>query len=496
MTFTTPVQESETVREFLDTCFILMPFGDWSDRYFKDIWSSLKNSEVLRDLGVMLESAGIKLQGTDQKLVKSGEMMRNTDTNPPLPLAPQLNPQHPLLQLAQAIEWSYFEGEFSKLSTSEAGRPPLPTRLLVGLHYLKALYNESDESVVSKWVGNPYWQFFCGEQHFQHDLPCHPTTLVKWRQRIGADGMEKLLKQVLQTAQQQQALKPADIKRVIVDTTVQEKAIAFPTDARLYDKARRALVREARQQQVNLRQSYVRLGKRALFKQSRYAAAQQGRRAQKETRRLRVYLGPTIRDIERKLPQPAEAMKGLLAAARRIYEQQKADSGKLYSLHAPEVECIAKGKAHKKYEFGCKVAVVTTNGSNWIVGIDARHGNPYDGATLKPALEQVEKLTGVSPKEAYVDQGFRGSAHQPEGVEVYISGKRKLTGKLRALLKRRSAIEPVIGHGKQDHGMGRNYLRGESGDRVNALLSGCGFNLRKLWRFFAATPLIKAETQA
>lgn len=422
--------------------------------------------------------------------------MKTTDANPPLPLAPQLNPQHPLLQLAQAIDWSYFDTEFGKLSPAEPGRPPLPPRLLVGLHYLKSLYNESDESVVSKWVENPYWQFFCGEQYFQHDLPCHPTTLVKWRQRIGADGMEKLLKQVLQTARQQQALKPADVKRVIVDTTVQEKAIAFPTDARLYDKARRTLVREARKQQLKLRQSYVRLGKRALFKQSRYAAAQQGRRAQKETRRLRTYLGRVIRDVERKLPKPAPAMKAILTAARRIYQQKKQDHQKLYSVYAPEVECIAKGKAQKKYEFGCKVAIVTTNESNWIVGIEARHGNPYDGATLKPALAQVERLTGIKPESAFVDQGFRGSDHQPEGVTVYLSGKRKLRGKLKALLKRRSAIEPVIGHGKQDHGMSRNYLRGESGDRVNALLSGCGFNLRKLWRFLAARPLIEAEALA
>ena len=444
----------------------------------------------------MPKSGGIKLQGSDQNLAKSGEMMKDTDTHPLLPLAPQLNPHHPLLKLAQAINWGYFEGEFSKLSASDVGRPPLPTRLLVGLHYLKALYNESDESVVAKWVENPYWQFFCGEQYFQHDLPCHPTTPVKWRQRVGADGMEKLLKQILQTAQQQQALKTSDIKRVIVDTTVQEKAIAFPTDARLYDKARRRLVSEARKRQLKLRQSYVRLGKRAAFKQSRYAAAQQGRRAQKETRRLRTYLGRVIRDIERKMPKPAEGLKELLTAAKRIYHQQKQDSPKLYSVHAPEVECIAKGKAHKRYEFGCKVAVVTTNESNWIVGIDARAGNPYDGATLKPMLEQVEKLTGEKPQAVFVDQGFRGSDHHPEGVEVYISGKRKLKGKLKLLLKRRSAIEPVIGHSKQDHGLERNYLRGESGDRINALLSGCGFNLRKLWRFLAARPLIQAQALA
>ena len=423
--------------------------------------------------------------------------MKNSDPNlpnTPLPLAPQLNHQHPLLKLAQALDWSSFDNDFNKLSTSEVGRPPLPSRLLVGLHYLKALYDESDESVVAKWVENPYWQFFCGEQFFQHQLPCHPTTLVKWRQRIGPDGMEKLLKQVLQSAQGQEAIKPADIKRVIVDTTVQEKAITFPTDAKLYDKARRALVHQARQHQVKLRQTYVRVGKHAAWKQSRYAAAQQGRRAQKETRRLRTYLGRVIRDLERKLPEPEKVVKELLSYAKRIYEQKKSDSGKLYSVHAPEVECIGKGKVHKKYEFGCKVVVVTSNESNWILGIDARHDNPYDGATLKEAVHQVEKLTGVKVKEAFVDQGFRGVAHHPEGVEVYISGRRKLSGKLKKLLKRRSAIEPVIGHSKHDHGLGRNHLRGKAGDRMNALLSGCGFNLRKLWRFLSVRPLVSAQT--
>lgn len=412
-------------------------------------------------------------------------------------LEPQLNLQHPLIKLAQTIDWSYFEREFNKTAaTDEPGRPPLPTRLLVGLHYLKALYDESDESVVAKWVENPYWQYFCGEQYFRHALPCHPTSLVKWRQRVGPEGFEKLLKQVLQTAQQQQALKPAQIKRVNADTTVQEKAIAFPTDARLYDKARRALVRAAQRQPIKLRQSYVRLGKRALFKQSRYAAAQQGRRAHKETKKLRTYLGRVIRDLERKLPAPPAAFKELLARAKRIHQQQRHDSAKLYSLHAPEVECIAKGKAHKKYEFGCKVAVVTTNQSNWVVGIEAHHGNPYDGATLKPALEQVEKLTGVKAQQAFVDQGYRGATHHPEGVEVFIAGKRKLSGKLKKLLKRRSAIEPVIGHGKQDHGMERNYLRGKNGDRVNAFLTGCGFNLRKLYRFFVNSPSLNAQATA
>lgn len=412
-----------------------------------------------------------------------------------IPLAALLKREHPLVKLADAIEWNDLEQEFRPLS-SEAGRPTLPVRLMVGLHYLKAMYDESDESVVEKWVENPYWQYFCGEECFQHQLPCHPTSLVKWRQRVGAEGMEKLLKQVLKSALLQQALSQHELKVVNVDTTVQEKAIAFPTDARLYDKARRALVRVAQQQQVKLRQSYVRVGKRALLKQSRYAAARQGRRAQKQTKQLRTYLGRVIRDLERKLTTVPATVAQLLERAKQIYRQQKQDSPKCYSVHAPETECIAKGKARKHYEFGCKVAVVTTAWSNWIVAIEAHHANPYDGALLKPALAQVERLTGVQPKRALVDQGFRGTDYHPPDVEVLIADKRKRTGSLRRLLKRRNAVEPVIGHAKQDHALGRNYLKGQQGDRMNALLVGCGFNLRKLMRFFASTATMAVQPSA
>lgn len=399
-------------------------------------------------------------------------------------LAALLSHEHPLYQLAEAIDWSRFDVEFGPLYAEEVGRPGLPMRLMVGLHYLKYLFDESDESVVEKYVENPYWQFFCGRTYFEHELPCHPTSLVKWRRRLGAEGVEKLLTETLSTAKREQALRESEIKRVHVDTTVQEKAIAFPTDARLYHKARRALVRAAQVAGINLRQTYVRLGKQALARQGRYAQARQMKRARRETKRLRLFLGRVIRDIRRKCPKPAPALKALLERSERILRQQRHDTGKLYSVHAPEVECIAKGKAHKPYEFGCKVAVVTTAKTNWVVGISAVHENPYDGVTLSPALKQVERVTAVRPEEAFVDRGFKGATHHPADVSVYISGRKRLTRTLKALLRRRSAIEPVIGHLKQEHGMQRNHLLGQEGDRINALLTGCGFNLRKLWRFF------------
>lgn len=315
-------------------------------------------------------------------------------------------------------------------------------------------------------------------------MPCHPTSLVRWRHRLGAEGVEKLLTETLSTARREQALGDSEIRRVNVDTTVQEKAIAFPTDARLYHKARRALVRAAQSADIPLRRTYVRLGKQALARQGRYAHARQMKRARRETRRLRQYLGRVIRDIRRKCPRPAPALKTLLERSERICRQQRHDRQKLYSVHAPEVECIAKGKAHQPYEFGCKVAIVTTSRSNWVVGIDAVHENPYDGATLAPALKQVERTTEVRPEAAFVDRGFRGAAHHPADVSVYVSGRKRLTRTLKALLRRRSAIEPVIGHLKSVHGMERNHLLGREGDRINALLTGCGFNLRKLWHFF------------
>jgi IS5 family transposase len=297
---------------------------------------------------------------------------------------------HPLYRLAKAIDWTQFESEFGSLYAEDVGRPGLLTRLMVGLHYLKYLFDESDEAVIEKFVENPYWQFFCGCLYFEHELPCHPTSLIKWRRRIGAEGMEKLLTETLSTAKREQALKESEIKRVNVDTTVQEKAIAFPTDARLYHKARRALVRAARSAGINLRQSYARVGKHALARQGRYAQAKQMKRARRETKRLRLCLGRVIRDIQRKCPEPAAQLKLLLERSQRIFKQQRHDTRKLYSVHAPEVECIAKGKAHQPYEFGCKVAVVTTSKTNWVVAIDAVHENPYDGATLSPAINQVE----------------------------------------------------------------------------------------------------------
>ncbi len=273
----------------------------------------------------------------------------------------------------------------------------------------------------------------------------------------------------------------ASLAVVNIDTTVQDKAIAYPTDARLYHKARGALVRIAKQMGMDLRQSYERLSKLALAKNGRYAQARQMKRARREQKRLKTYLGCVIRDIERKLaarsaqagPQEVARLCRLLLIARRIHTQQRHDTGKVYSVHAPEVECIAKGKAHKPYEFGVKVGVVSTSKESFVVGMKSLPGNPYDGHTLKESLEQAQRLTGVATREAYVDRGYRGHGVALDKLKVWIAGaKRGVTVGIKKKLKRRNAIEPVIGHMKNDGRFGKNFLKGTQGDAMNALLCG------------------------
>jgi IS5 family transposase len=399
-----------------------------------------------------------------------------------------INMNHPLVKLSYKIVWSYLEETYGKLYVENVGRPGIPTRVMAGLHYLKHAFDKSDESVVEGFLENPYWQYFCGFTYFQHKLPVDPTSLVKWRQRIGEENIEKMLTATVKTAKQTKELKKSDVKRVNVDTTVQEKAIAFPTDAGLYQKAREKLVAAAQERNIPLRQTYKRVGKKAYAKQGRYRHAGQMKRARKTTKKLKNYLGCVIRDIKRKYPDPDKKMMELLDISTRIHTQQRHDKNKLYSLWAPEVECIAKGKSHKKYEFGCKASFVSTSKNNWIIGVQALHGNPYDGHTLEEALRQAERISGYRIKHAYCDRGYRGvSLPKDIECEIHLAGRRRktMTRSERKWLKRRSAIEPVISHVKHDNGMERNHLHGEKGDQINAVLCGCGFNLRKLLRAFS-----------
>lgn len=406
-----------------------------------------------------------------------------------LRLEQMLDQRHALYRVAGKIDWSLAEQRFGGLY-SEKGRPGIAVRLMVGLHYLKHAFNESDETVVTRWVENPYWQYFCGEEYFRHTLPIDPSQMTRFRDRIGEEGCEYMLGLTVVAGIDTQTVAKASVAVVNVDTTVQDKAIAYPTDAKLYHKARKTLVKQAKQLGIALRQSYERLSKRALLMNARYAHARQMQRAKREQKRLRTYLGRVIRDIERKLGHQQATpnhprLNRLLEIARRIHTQQRNDKNKVYSVHAPEVECIAKGKVHKRYEFGVKIGVVSTNKESFVVGIKSLPGNPYDGHTLAASLDQVHRLTGVAPEEAYVDRGYRG--HGLTGaVKVWITGaKRAVTVAIKKKIKRRNAVEPVIGHMKNDGRLGRNFLKGAVGDATNALLCGAGHNLRKILRRLA-----------
>ena len=358
--------------------------------------------------------------------------------------------------------------------------------MIAGLHYLKHTYGLSDDEVVQRWAENPYWQYFCGETYFQHELPLNPSSLSRWRKRLGESGVESLLSATIEAALASKAVKPRDLKRVTVDTTVQEKAIAFATDSKLYNRARERLVRLAKAHAVPLRQSYVRVGPRLLFKNNRYGYARQTRRMRRTTSKLKTVLGRVVRDIERKLIEQPEAVQATfaeeLALARRLLVQQRHDRNKLYALHVPEVECITKGKVPKRYEFGVKISMATTNRSNRVVGAKSLPGNPHDGHTLKWALQPVEQLTGQRTERCYVDLGYRG--HNIEDTQVFKARqKRGVTSSIQKELKRRNAIESIIGHMKNDGHLGRNYLKGVDGDAINVILCGAGQNIRLTLRY-------------
>jgi len=366
---------------------------------------------------------------------------------------------------------------------SSAGRPRLPIRLMASLLYLKNSFNLSDEELVARWSENVVWQFFSGMAYYEPRLPCDATQIGRFRTAIGEEGLEQLLKFTIETAVEMGAIKPAELERVIVDSTVQEKAIAHPVDSRLLEIARYKVVKAAKAAGIALKQTFAAEGKQLRRKAGGYAHAKQFKRLKKVVKRQRTILGVVMREVQRKLAAQAQAkavaaggapasepsgalalgaLKTLLECAERIRTQERKDKNKLYALHAPEVECIGKGKARKPYEFGVKVSLAVTHKQGLMVGARAFPGNPFDGHTLAQQLEQTTNLLqdlGRKPKQAIVDLGYRGVDADNPGVEIIHRGKYKtLTKMQRRWLKRRQAIEPAIGHTKSDHRMDRCWL--------------------------------------
>lgn len=341
-----------------------------------------------------------------------------------------INLKHELVELAGRIDWDFIDLEMAPLY-SERGRPGIESRFVIGLLLLKHIYGLSDEGVCERWVHDPYFQHFTGEEFFQHAFPHERSDLSHWRARLG-EKLELLLAESLRVAHASGALRTHDLKRVTVDTTVQEKAITFPTDAKLLHAAIKGLGRLAKKHGVPLRQSYLRIAKRAAMMAGRYAHAKQFKRHQRQLRLLRTRLGRLIRDIRRKIIGRSDieaAFQWPLSRAEQIRSQQQRQRGwKLYSFHAPEVECIGKGKARAPYEFGVKASIVTTNarapGGQFVLHAKALPGNPYDGHTLGQVIDATEKLTGCAIERAYVDKGYRGhNAEKPH--RVFISGQKR-----------------------------------------------------------------------
>lgn len=397
-------------------------------------------------------------------------------------LAEQCDPRQALVKLAEEIDWEHFEQSFGE-HYSEQGRPAKPVRLMVGLLLLKHLENLSDEQLIERWVQNPYYQLFCGMTQFQWELPCHPTDLVYFRRRIGEEGCTLLLQSSAQL--HGDALQEREI---VVDTTVQEKNITHPTDTKLYHQIIKRCWKLADTHEVKLRRRYSKDVRNAVLAQRWRGHAKRAKQARKGVRRLRTIAHCLIRELRRKLcADEAAAQASNFELYQRVLNQKPKDKNKIYSLHEPAVYCVAKGKAHKKYEFGSKASVAMTKDTGVIVAAVAHPENIYDGHTLPGVLEVTESIMGQRPSKAIVDRGYRGRK-KVGPTEILPPGKpptgqtRSQKNRMRKRFRRRAAIEPVIGHLKHDFRLSRCYLKGQLGDQLNLLLAATAWNLRKRMR--------------
>lgn len=400
-------------------------------------------------------------------------------------LSEQLNPSHELFTFSRLLDWDALEKNFAEKFVAEIGAPAKPVRLVVGIMILQHMYGFSDESVIVGWIENPYWQYFCGYDYLQWKFPIHPTTLTKWRKRIGVEGIEKVLELLVDSALRVGIVTKKSLKKTIVDTTVMPKAIAYPTDARLYLRAINELARFAKNHNIQLRQTYSKLAPRASRMASRFMHSRKFKKAQREIKRLRIFLGRVLRDLLRKMSEDKKLQKRaapVICTIGKILLQERDGKDKVYSVHEPHVECIAKGKAHKKYEFGCKTSIVLTHKEGLALSVQALHGNPFDGHTLADALNHAEKICGERIDKVFVDKGYRG--HGIKDREIVISkNRKKMHWRKWKEMSRRQSIEPYIGHMKSDGKLGINYLKGKLGDKLNALLCGIGHNGRMIVNF-------------
>jgi IS5 family transposase len=397
----------------------------------------------------------------------------------------QLNHKHPLYILSEKINWQQFEETFAKHYRKDFGRPAKPIRLMVSLLILKHVRNLSDESVVEQWSENVYYQYFSGKENFTVAAPCEASELVHFRHRIGEKGIELILKESIRVNG-----KDGEEEIGTTDTTVQEKNITYPTDNKLHRKIITECVAIADEEDIELRQSYRQTLKKLSIQQRLRHRVRGKKAAKKADRKLKTIAGRLVRELGRKLTSGKHTTTLLLFS--NVLSQQREDKNKIYSLHEPHVQCISKGKAHKKYEFGSKVSITTTAKSGVIIGALNLPKNEYDGHTLDAALEQQQRLTGKTLKELFVDRGYKGvtevrgtNIHSPKPFPKTVTDTQKK--KLKNGFARRAAIEPRIGHLKSDHRLSRNFYKGLVGDNINVMLAAAAMNFKRmmnLWKLF------------
>jgi len=395
-------------------------------------------------------------------------------------LEDMLDQKHPMYILANKVNWQLFEDSFSPLYCSDNGRPAKPIRLMVGLLILKHLRNISDESVVEQWSENVYYQYFCGQKEFIPVEPCEASELVHFRHRIGESGIELILKESIRINGNDSHDSTASI-----DTTVQEKNITFPTDSKLnrkiIDKCRKIAVKE----NLPIRQSYTRTLKKLSLDQRFRNHPHNKWKARKADRKEKTIAGRLVRELERNLLSNS-GYQSQINLFKRILSQKKSDNNKIYSVHEPDVQCISKGKEHKKYEFGNKVSIIYTQTTGVIIGAMGFR-NPYDGHTVEPALEQTERLLGKRTIKTLIgDRGYKGKRQINDTIiEIPkpFSNKKQSQyqqNKLKKQFKRRAAIEPINGHLKTDHRLNRNFYKGITGDNINVMLAAAAFNFKRM----------------
>lgn len=391
----------------------------------------------------------------------------------------QLNHRHPLYILAKQVDWKKFEDAFKKHYSETNGAPAKPIRQMVGLLILKHLRNLSDESVVEQWAENAYYQYFCGEDYFASSEPCVPTELVEFRKRIGEEGIELIFEESIRMNG-----KDGKEDEGITDTTVQEKNITFPTDSKLHKKIIDRCKDIAQKENIELRQSYTRTVKKLAFDQRLRNHPKNYGKARKADKKIKTIAGRLARDIERKLPANVlPKYFSSLEIFKKVLLQKRNDTKKIYSIHEPHVQCIAKGKEHKKYEFGSKVSIIATKNSGVIIGALNIEKNDYDAHTLDPAIRQQQRLTGIILKNNFVDRGYRGIKNVL-GTNIITPDNKPKNNyqkqKLRKGFRRRAGIEPKIGHLKNDHRLSRNFYKGIFGDNINVMLAAAAMNFKRM----------------